>query len=130
MQFTGHSLPVHQSMSVPWYFTLSILSAKSAYTISSHNCHRNVSLPSSASLWNACLAGSKVNIQHVLLVDMQFHSITQRKNRGFLCKLVADNLPTKLEKCRYLTRLYRYMNRYQSSSCLSSFVFNLATGGG
>ena len=23
MQFTGHSLPVHQSMSVPWDFTLS-----------------------------------------------------------------------------------------------------------
>ena len=29
-----------------------ISSAKSAYAISSHNCHRNVSLPSSASLWN------------------------------------------------------------------------------
>ena len=23
MQFTGHSLPVHQSMSLPWDFTLS-----------------------------------------------------------------------------------------------------------
>ena len=29
-----------------------ILSAKPAYAISSHNCHRNVSLPSGASLWN------------------------------------------------------------------------------
>ena len=29
-----------------------ILSAKPAYVISSHNCHRNVSLPSGASLWN------------------------------------------------------------------------------
>ena len=29
-----------------------ILSAKPAYTISSHNFHRNVSLPSAASLWN------------------------------------------------------------------------------
>ena len=29
-----------------------IFSAKPAYTISSHNCHRNVSLPSGASLWN------------------------------------------------------------------------------
>ena len=29
-----------------------ILSAKPTYTISSHNCHWNVSLPSGASLWN------------------------------------------------------------------------------
>ena len=29
-----------------------IFLAKAAYAISSHNCHRNVSLPSSASLWN------------------------------------------------------------------------------
>ena len=29
-----------------------IFSVKPAYAISSHNCHRNVSLPSSASLWN------------------------------------------------------------------------------
>ena len=29
-----------------------IFSAKLAYAISSHNCHRNVSLPSGASLWN------------------------------------------------------------------------------
>ena len=47
-----HSLPVHQSMTVPWDFTCPILSAKPVYTISSHNCHRNVSLPSGASLWN------------------------------------------------------------------------------
>ena len=25
MQFTGHSLPVHQSMTVPWDFTLSLI---------------------------------------------------------------------------------------------------------
>ena len=53
MQFTGHSLPVHQSMTVPWDFTLS---GKPTYAISSHNCHRNVSLPSGASLWN-CMFG-------------------------------------------------------------------------
>ena len=47
MQFTGHSLPVHQSMAVPWDFTL--------YAISSHNCRLNVSLPSGASLWNGML---------------------------------------------------------------------------
>ena len=53
MQFTGHSLPVHQSMSVPWDFLpCPISSAKPAYAISSHNCHWNVLLPSGASPWN------------------------------------------------------------------------------
>ena len=53
MQFRGHSLPVYQSMSVPWDFLpCPISSAKHAYAISSHNCHWNVSLPSGASPWN------------------------------------------------------------------------------
>ena len=53
MQFTGHSLPVHQSMSVPCDFLpCPISSAKPAYAISSHNCHWNVSLPSGASPWS------------------------------------------------------------------------------
>ena len=53
MQFTGNSLPVHQSMSVPCdFYLVPFFSAKPAYAISSHNCHRNVSLPSGASLWN------------------------------------------------------------------------------
>ena len=53
MQFRGHSLPVYQSMSVPWDFLpCPISSAKHTYAISSHNCHWNLSLPSGASLWN------------------------------------------------------------------------------
>ena len=54
MQFRGHSLPVHQSMSVTWDFFYLVLFRQpiSAYAISSHNCHWNVSLPSGASLWN------------------------------------------------------------------------------
>ena len=53
MQFRGHSLPVYQSMSVPWDFLpCPISSAKHTYAISSHNCHWNVSLSSGASLWN------------------------------------------------------------------------------
>ena len=53
MQFRGHSLPVHQSMSAPWDFLPCPISlAKHAYAISSHNCHWNVSLPSGASPWN------------------------------------------------------------------------------
>ena len=34
MQFTGHSLPVHQSMSVSWALPCSISSAKSTHAIS------------------------------------------------------------------------------------------------
>ena len=52
IQFTGHSLPVHQSMTVHGILPCPISSAKHAYVISSHNCHRNVSLPSGASPWN------------------------------------------------------------------------------
>ena len=53
MQFTGHSLPVHQSMSVPWEFLpCPTSSVKPANAISSHNCYWNMSLPSGASPWN------------------------------------------------------------------------------
>ena len=53
MQFRGDTLPVNQSMSVPWDFLLCPISlAKHAYAISSHNCHWNVSLSSGASPWN------------------------------------------------------------------------------
>ena len=53
MQFRGHSLPVYQSMSVPWDFLpCPISSTKHTYAISSHDCHWNVSLPSGASPWN------------------------------------------------------------------------------
>ena len=51
MQFRGNSL-----LSVPWDFLpCPISSAKPAYAISSHNCQRNVSLPSGASLWNSMI---------------------------------------------------------------------------
>ena len=41
MQFTGHSLPVHQSMSVPWkfFYIVPFHQPISAHAISSHNCH-------------------------------------------------------------------------------------------
>ena len=41
MQFTGHSLPVHQSMSIPWefFYLVPFHQPISAHTISSHNCH-------------------------------------------------------------------------------------------
>ena len=41
MQFIGHSLPMHQSMSVPWEFSYLVPFHQpiSAHAISSHNCH-------------------------------------------------------------------------------------------
>ena len=42
MQFTGYSLPVCQSMSVPWEFFFYLVPFRqpiSAHAISSHNCH-------------------------------------------------------------------------------------------
>ena len=53
MQFTGHSLPVHQSMSVSWAFTLShFISQIRQRRFLSITGYWNVSLRSSASLWN------------------------------------------------------------------------------
>ena len=61
MQFRGHSLPVHQSMGVPWEFFSSFPFHQpiSAHAISSHNCHWNVSLPSGASPWMAFCSGRR-----------------------------------------------------------------------
>ena len=61
MQFRGHSLPVHQSMSVPWEFFYHVPFHQpiSAHAISSPNCHWNVSLPSGASPWIVFWAWSK-----------------------------------------------------------------------
>ena len=41
IQFTGHSLPVRQSMSVPWefFYLVPFRQPISAHVISSHNCH-------------------------------------------------------------------------------------------
>ena len=50
-----------------------IFSAKPAYAISSHNCHRNVSLPSGASLWNGMFGRVKgqykTNVSLTILLD-------------------------------------------------------------
>ena len=54
MQFTGHSLPVHQSMTVPSDFNCPILLAKPAEA--NGICNFRV-------FGMACLTGSKVNIQ-------------------------------------------------------------------
>ncbi len=55
MQFTGHSLPVHQSMTVPRDFTLSHFVSKAT--------HAN-GICTSAVFGMACLAISEVNILH------------------------------------------------------------------
>ena len=89
MQFTGHSLPVHQSMSVPWDFLPCPISlAKHAYAISSHNCHWNVSLPSGASLWKGKLAGSKIEIQlfnhNGKRIELKFSLLELKKKNAVL----------------------------------------------
>ena len=64
MQFRGHSLPVYQSMSVPWDFLpCPISSDKHAYAISSHNCHWNVALPFGASPRNGKFGRVEGHIQ-------------------------------------------------------------------
>ena len=70
MQFTGHSLPVHQSMSVPWefFYFVPFHQPISARAISSHNCHYNVSLPSGASPWNGIFG--RVEGQNTTLYSM------------------------------------------------------------
>ena len=65
MQFTGHSLPVHQSMSVPWDFYLVPFFQPSPPTrfpliTAIGMCHF---LPVHH-FGMACLSGSKLNIQH------------------------------------------------------------------
>ena len=83
MQFRGHSLPVYQSMSVPWDFLpCPILSAKHAYAISSHNCHWNVSLPSGASLWNGKFG--RVKGQNATHVSPKTVSLTKKTNLGLM----------------------------------------------
>ena len=79
MQFRGHSLPVYQSMSVPWDFLpCPISSAKHAYAISSPNCHWNVSLPSGASPRNGKFGRVEgQNTTTVLLQGGLWHQITQ-----------------------------------------------------
>ena len=68
MQFTGHSLPVHQSVSVPWDFYLVPFfqprSATQFFLITAIGmCHF---LPVHH-FGMACLVGSKVNIQQFVI---------------------------------------------------------------
>ena len=60
MQFRGHSLPLHQSMSVSWdFYLVPFRHPISAYAISFHNCHWNVSLPSGVSFLNTMFGQAK-----------------------------------------------------------------------
>ena len=83
MQFTGHSLPVHQSMSVPWDFYLVPFFQPSLPT-------QNVSLPSGASLWNGMFGW----------VEGQYTALYQLAN----CSLVSYKFLLSSQKLW----LYRY----------------------
>ena len=80
MQFTGHSLPVHQSMTVPWDFTVS-------YIVSQARLRQwNMQLPR---LWNG-MSGrvedqyttlSLYPIEHILCMSLS-SIIAIRKSHG------------------------------------------------
>ena len=63
-----------------------IFLAKSAYTISSHNCHRNVSLPSGASLWNGMFGrveGQYTTHIHICMQKHIQHNNDERRHLFF-----------------------------------------------
>ena len=74
MMFRGHSLPLHQSMSVSWAFYLVPFHQPNPPTQSlSITGHWNVSLPSGASLWNGMFAraeGQNTTVQLYCSTDM------------------------------------------------------------
>ena len=72
IQFRGQSLPVRQSMSVPWefFYIVPFHQPISAHAISSHNCYWNVSLPSGASPWNGIFGWVKGQNTTLLLLAM------------------------------------------------------------
>ena len=72
IQFRGHSLPVHQSMSVSWAFTLSHFVSQIRLRdffrlLAIGICHF---LPVHH-FGLACLAGSKVKIQHMCKISLK-----------------------------------------------------------
>ena len=104
MQFTGHSLPVHQSMSVPWDFYLVTFRQPSPPTRFLHitaigMCH----FLSVHHFKMACLAGSKVNIQQARLYQELF----------FLVSLIEQGLNFSLpvhrrKMCTFFIHYYGY----------------------
>ena len=90
MQFTGHSLPVHQSMSVPWeFFTSSHFISQFPPTrfpliTAIRMCH----LLPVHHLGMAFLVGSKAKIQHfVLLKDcLIVNHVTGKQHACNLCQ--------------------------------------------
>ena len=64
MQFRGHSLPVHHSVVYHGNYLVPFHQPISAHTISSPNCHWNVSLPSGASPWNSISWGPGRRSKH------------------------------------------------------------------
>ena len=76
MQFTGHSLPVHQSMSVPWdFFYLVPFHQPNPPTRSlSITGHWNMSFPSGASLWNGMFGRVEGQNTTITLCEVPFQN--------------------------------------------------------
>ena len=102
MQFSGHSLPVHQSMSVPWDFYLVPFRQPSPPTrfpliTAIGMCHF---LPVHH-LRMASLAGSKVKIQHLSKDCAETREVGVNKDEGiFVCVIVSEEHIS--DKCVFL----------------------------
>ena len=104
MQFRGHSLPMHQSMSVPWEFYLVPFHQPNLPTRSiSITGHWNVSLPSGASFWNGKFGrveGQNTTLSqllHLRFLKIIFTSLTSQylhilRIKSLNTKCFSDNL--------------------------------------
>ena len=98
-----------------------ILSAKPTYAISSHNCHRNLSLPSSASLWNDMIG--RVEGQYTTTVKCVSSPLWPQQNHSKLhnCTSRYQNIAKRLT-CRSIM-VKTFFSRHHWSSIFKNFRF-------
>ena len=131
MQFIGHSLPVHQSMSVSWAFTLSHFVSQ----ICLHDFFRLLAIGMCHFLpvhhfGMACLAGSKVNIQHnqkhkksnfvQILGSKKAENYYNKPNFWFLPKIQKPKLIHFS-----IPKSYKYVKTFLPGSSAVIFYWNL-----
>ena len=101
------------------------LSAKPAYAISSHHCHRNVSLPSGASLWNGMfgLVEGQYTAQRVFSHVVCFFLSVFWRNFCFFMKLKKIS-PKRCNKPENVCLAYTFLWRLTAVSW-NEIVFSL-----
>ena len=122
MQFTGHSLPVHQSMSVPWefFFTSSHFVSQFPPTrlplITAIRMYHFLPLHH---LGMAVLDGSKVKIQHNMDMYCWFDSFTYEELSRVInvrcTSLIVEISETK--RNGYRRWLPKFLRRLSSGAC-------------